>query len=210
MSPQLILKRSEKTTKIWIQRQFQPFGIIPDYVEPTRILDPIVVMAPSGCFCVEGWELVQKALDDQRETIRCHVAHVREISEKELAIRKVAVRTVPEGGKASYAETIRNVSILCIMLSASTDNPIIYSHGGARRGNNFSNNLEENIRVLLAERLLKSVTTISKYLNHAEYINVATMNTLVELRTEKEFLRKSPGGQKEHADEAGVGQGSGK
>ena len=75
----------------------QPVGIIPDYVEPTRVLDPIVVVAPSGCFCVEGWEMVQKALKEQEATIRCHVAHVQEVSENELAIRKVAVRAVPEG-----------------------------------------------------------------------------------------------------------------
>ena len=119
-------------------KTIQPVGIIPDYVEPTRVLDPIVVVAPSGCFCVEGWEMVQKALKEQEATIRCHVAHVQEVSENELAIRKVAVRAVPEGGKASYAETVRNVGILFTRLSAGADNPIIYSHGGARRGNNFS------------------------------------------------------------------------
>jgi hypothetical protein len=166
----------------------QPIAIIPDYLEPTSSLNPIVVKAPAGCYCIEGWQMIQEAIGSGRSPITSHVFHVQEISENELAIRKAAMRMLPQGGKASYAEIMRNARILFNLLASSMENPIIYSHGGVRKGAAFPENREENIRLVLAERLGKSVTTISKYLNHAEYLTDEAISALVQAGEDKEFF----------------------
>jgi hypothetical protein len=73
----------------------------------------------------------------------------------------------------------------------STDNPIVISHGGARRGVNYTDNREENIRELLAERLGKSKTTINKYLSHGEYLIDYSLNTLIESNEGKAFFEEA-------------------
>jgi hypothetical protein len=107
------------------------------------------------------------------------VFYIPEYSETELAIRKVAIRTMPIGGICSYTELVRNANILFNMLLASSENPVVFSHGGARRGPAYADNREDNIRSLLAERLAKSITTINKYLNHGEYLNEETMGEIL-------------------------------
>jgi hypothetical protein len=169
-------------------REIQPFTGIPDYLEPTRSPNPIVVKSKGVCQCIDGWELVNKALADGRSTLLCYIFQASSDSPTEIALRKVAIRVLPQGGKSSYAETMRNVSIAFKMLASSQENPIVYSHGGARRGSNFTSNREENIRLVLAERLEKSPTTISKYLNHAEYLSDEAISALVQAGADKEFF----------------------
>ncbi len=172
-------------------QEIQPISIIPDYLEPTSSLNPIVVKGPTGCYCIEGWKMIQDAIGSGRSGIACHVFNVREISENELAIRKAAIRMLPQGGRASYAEIIRNARILFNLLASSMETPIIYSHGGVRKGAAFPENREENIRLVLAERLGKSVITISKYLNHAEYLSDEAMSALIQAGADKEFFEKA-------------------
>lgn len=171
--------------------EIQPIPIIPDYVEPTSSLNPIVIKGPAGCHCIEGWPLIQEALKAEARVIRCLVYTLTDISDEELAIRKVAIRVVPQGGNASYAEIVRNVRILFQLLCATAENPIIYSHGGARRGAVFSNNRGDNVRAVLAERLKKSITTINKYLNHGENLTDEAISALVQARADKEFFEKA-------------------
>jgi hypothetical protein len=83
---------------------------------------------------------------------------------------------------------VRNAGIIFKMMMDSTDNPIVISHGGARKGANYTDNSEDNIRIVLAKRLGKSVTTINKYLNHSEFLKSEAMQALVSAEIGKEFF----------------------
>jgi hypothetical protein len=95
---------------------------------------------------------------------------------------------MPQGGTCSYAELVRNARILFYMLMASAENPIVFSHGGARRGAGYTENKENNVGTLLANRLGKSVTTINKYLNHSEFLNAEVIEALINAGADKEFF----------------------
>ena len=169
--------------------RIQHCNLIPSYREPTTSKNPIVVRTSHSCHCIDGWEQIQDASSKKDTHVRCHVFDLQVCSEQELAIRKVAVRTMPQGGRASYSELVRNTKLLCDMLTSSLENPLMYSHGGARRGGNYTpNNREENVREILAERLGKDLATISKYLNYAEYLNPETLEALVDLKADKRFF----------------------
>jgi hypothetical protein len=172
-------------------KAIQPITSIPDYVEPASCTNPIVVKTPSSIYCLENWSLVRQALEAGQPMITCHIYHVAEVSGAELAIRKVAIRVVPQGGMDTYAERIRNVRILFNMLIQTLQNPLVYTHGGVRKGSSFTSNREDNVRIVLAERLQKSPTTISKYLNHAEYMSEEDLDTLARARAGKEFFEKA-------------------
>ena len=172
------LKSSQTTQSISSQpviaeldiENIQPFKQIPDYTCHTISPVPIVVISPTSCSCIDGWDLIQGAKSAGCSTIACYAYYIPKHCETEIAIQKVAVRTMPQGGTCSYAELVRNARILFYMLMAAAENPVVFSHGGARKGVNYIDNREENIRELLAERLGKSKTTINKYLSHGEYL----------------------------------------
>jgi hypothetical protein len=88
-------------------------------------------------------------------------------------------------------EIVRNTRRLFTMLMESHEPPTVFSHGGARRGVAYTDNKEDNIRVLLAERLGKSKTTINKYLCHSEYLNDETLAALFEKSMGKDFFEKA-------------------
>jgi hypothetical protein len=158
----------------------QPCPIIPDYKKPTTSALPIVVRTPVGEFCIDGWNFVEQAKAAGQATIRCHISQIDNHSNIELAIRKAAIRVIPQGGKCSHAEQVRNTNRLYQELRKTSDNLVLFSHGGDRRGVAFTSCRENNIRIILATRLNKSPTTIAKYLQHSEYLNNATMESLVE------------------------------
>ena len=168
--------------------QIQPFRAIPDYVELTSSLYPIVVKTPTAITCIEGWSLVEQAKEAGKSSLTCHVHHVADASQEELAIRKVASRTKPLGGIAGYAEKARNVSKAFLMVKESNENPIVFAHGGARRGIVFASTRDENIRIVLGKRLEKSQATIGKYINHGDYIGDEEMQILGQGDADKEFF----------------------
>jgi hypothetical protein len=168
--------------------KIHPFQQIPDYTSPTISPVPIVVISPASCTCIDGWDLIQSAKSVGSSTIASYSFYIPDHSETEIAIRKVAVRTIPQGGTCSYAELVRNAGILFKMLMSSTDNPVAFSHGGSRRGAGYTEGKENNIRMLLANRLGKSVTTINKYLNHGEYLNAEVIDALIKAEVEKGFF----------------------
>lgn len=167
--------------------ELEHFIDIPDYLEPTKLAYPLVVESSAGAFCLEGWALVERVKSEGKMRLPCHIHRIRDHSAIELALRKVSMRTAPQGGKAMYSELVRNTQFLLKILSQCLEDPIIFSHGGARKGEKFSTNREENLRLVLAERLGKSVTTISKYVNHGEYLDEETLQKLVVLKAEKSF-----------------------
>jgi hypothetical protein len=172
-------------------QKIHPFQLVPDYTLPTKSPHPIVVISPTSCSCIDGWDLIQKAKTTDNTKIDCYAFYIPDHNQTEIAIQKVAIRTMPQGGTCSYSELVRNARILFYMLMDSADNPVVFSHGGARRGVNYTNNKEENIRELLAERLGKSKTTINKYLSHGEYLIDYSLNTLIESNEGKAFFEEA-------------------
>ena len=169
-SPQVFSNTHEYFDDIDIN-VIEPFNDIPDYIGET-ISQYTTVLNTSGHFiCLDGWSLIEEARREQRESVRCLIQVADNCPKEEIAIRKVATRIIPANGKCTYLETIRNVKALYQMLMATRENLVCFHHGGRRRGNEFINNKEENIRLILATRLGKSPNTISKYLNHGEHLS---------------------------------------
>lgn len=104
------------------------------------------------------------------ERLLCRVKYLRLPDgadlQTELAILKSAVRMGTQGGHASYAEKVANARRLYSMLEASTENPLIYGRGGARTKGQSGNNLADNIRWVIQNRLGKDQDTVSQYLLH--------------------------------------------
>ena len=169
----------------------QHFTAIPDYKQPTDSRYPIVIKTPLGHFCIDGWNLLEEAKADGNTTIRCAVDELADHCEEELSIRKACLRTRPRGGIGSYAETVRNTKCLEQILLASNRDLRIFRHGGARRGEAFTNNRQENVRHVIALRLGKSVSTVNQYLNHASFLSDETLNFLTEIGAGKEFFEEA-------------------
>jgi hypothetical protein len=170
------------------KQEIQAFQIIPDYDSSTVSPYPVIVKSPTSCHCVDGWDKVESSIAQNQSTLTCHVFYIPEFSETEIAIRKVAIRTMPLGGICSYTELVRNVSILFNMFLASAENPVVFFHGGARRGVNYTENKKNNVRILLANRLGKSVTTINKYLQHGKNLSEEVLQTLIRADVQKGFF----------------------
>lgn len=166
-----------------------PFTDIPDYQERTTSPHPIVVRSPNTCHAIDGFDLVAEAKARNETTVTCHVYYIPQFSAIEVAIRKAGIREVSTNGPASYAELARNARHVYSMIHESTENLVVYSHGGTRRGVTFVNNREDNIRILLAERLGKSPSTVSKYVTYTEYLSDEAMETLAQSRTSKSFFQ---------------------
>jgi len=166
----------------------EPCPLIPDYKTPTVSTLPIIVQTPDAHFCIDGWNLIEQAKAAGRATIRCHIYHITEHSNIELAIRRTAIRVMPQGGKCLYAELIRNTSRLYQALLDKLDDLVMFAHGGVRRGDGYIDSSENNIRLVLAERLGKSPNTISKYLQHGNYLNNEMLQTLINDNVKKGFF----------------------
>ena len=187
----------------------QPCPIIPDYKEPTASTLPIIAQTPDASFCIDGWDFIEQAKAVGRSTIRCHIFHIAHHSDIELAIRKAAIRVMPQGGKCSYAELVRNTHRLYQALQNTSDDLVLFSHGGDRRGVGFTDSKENNIRVVLADRLGKSPTTINKYLQHGDGLNDAAMEELVDAGAPKQFF-EAVQTQKEDRDSRITSRGKGR
>ena len=172
-------------------KAIQPHRLIPDYRDPTESTLPIVVQSPVGNFCIDGWRLIDQAVASGQPVMRCAIISLQEHSDTELAIRKVEVRTKPRGGTCLFAESVRNTSILAKILVDEIENPIVFSHGGARRGGNYTNNKEDDLRQVLSERLGKNRSTINDYLYFGRQLNDEAMDTLIAQKASKAFFEKA-------------------
>ena len=166
----------------------QPFRIIPDYTITTDLKYPTVAKTPLGYICLDGWNLIQGATATGKIVLKCFVEEIEEHSNGELAIRKVTLREKPRGGTCSYAESVRNTSILEDILLDSDMDLKVFQHGGSRRGEAFTNSKQENVTKVLSFRLGKSVSTILQYLNHSMFLNDETLNFLIEKEVDKDFF----------------------
>jgi len=185
-TPHLITSKEYKRLPIAEIIQYKG---IDDYMEPTTSIYPTVVRTPIHYYCIDGYNLIEKAIQEKSASILCHIIYITTESEIELAIRKTATRIVSDEGKPYYAELVRNCKKLLSLLIETTENPVMYSHGGKRKGVNYNpDNKEENIRVLLKERLGKSISTVNKYLNYGENLDEAILDTLVQSKEGKKFF----------------------
>ena len=132
--------------------------------------------------------MVEQAKEAGKSSLTCHILHVADTSQEELAIRKVASRTKPQGGIAGYAEKARNVSKAFRMVKESNENPVLLAHGGDRRGIVFTSLRDENIRIVLGKRFGKSSPTIGKYINHGNHISEEAMQILAQQEADKEYF----------------------
>ena len=164
------------------------FMLIPDYQDMTISAHPTVVRTPTRLVCIDGFEMVSGAMQTNQQQIRCYTISINSDDDNELAIRKASQRVLPAGGKCSYAELVRNVKIIFNLLCATTNNPVVYQHGGVRRGEKFTGNREDDVRTLLEIRLGKSRATINKYLSHGEYLTETLLQQLVENKAKKEYF----------------------
>jgi len=172
-------------------KSIQPHRLIPDYRDPTESILPIIVQSPAGFYCIDGWNLIEQAIAAGQPAIRCSILQMQEHCDIELAIRKVEVRTKPRGGPCLFAELVRNTSILEKILMDEMENPIVFSHGGARRGLNFSDNKLDDLRQVLSERLGKSRNTINEHLNFARHLTDEAKDTFVAQKTGKAFFEET-------------------
>ncbi len=186
VTPRLISRKEYKSLPV---NEIIQYKGIDDYIEPTTSIYPTVVKTPTHCYCIDGYDLIEKAIQEKSKFILCHIIYISTESEIELAIRKTATRIVSEAGEPYYAELVRNCRKLSSLLIKTTENPIMYSHGGKRKGINYCpDNKEENIRILMAERLGKSDSTVNKYLNYGENLDESILDTLVQSKEGKKFF----------------------
>ena len=169
----------------------QQCPLIPEYKDPTESTLPMVVHTPEAFVCIDGWNLVDQARAEGQTTVRCHVYQIQEHSDTELALRKAAIRTKPVGGTCCYAERVRNTKLLAELLMDEMENPTVFSHGGGRRGANFTNNREDDLREVLSERLGKDRNTINSYLNYGRFLTNEIMEMLVAQNTGRAFFEKA-------------------
>ena len=172
-------------------KSLQACPLIPDYRDPTESTLPIVIHTPEAFFCIDGWNLIEQARAAGQSNVCCHVFQIQEHSDTELALRKVAVRTKPLGGTCCYAEGVRNTKIVWEMLMNAMENPIVFSHGGDRRGTSFTDNREDDIREVLSERLGKDRSTINAYLNFGICLTNEAMDALIAQNTGRAFFEKA-------------------
>jgi hypothetical protein len=154
------------------------FTGIPDFKKTTRSPYPIIVKSPVSIQCIDGWEMIEQAKQRNETSIVCEIIHILRDSGIETAIWKASVRTKPLAGRCIYAEEVRNTCRLFTMIE-SMENPVIFSHGGVRRGDSYIDRPENNIREVLADRLGRDPKTISKYLQHGNYLNDETLQMLI-------------------------------
>ena len=77
---------------------------------------------------------------------------IDEHNKLELILLKLSGRTKPENGTARYSEMILGVKYVISQLNANGVDVKSYSHGGARKGEEFNADQEHNIYVLLSEK----------------------------------------------------------
>ena len=100
----------------------------------------------------------------------------------------MAIRVLPQGGRASHAEMVRNCGILFGRLIASSASLAVYTHGGARRKYELGEDQEKNVRQVLSARLDKSTKTISNYIAHGSHLNPDTLEFLIKENASKRFF----------------------
>lgn len=166
------------------------FTLIADFFHPTSNDRPIVVRDPESLSCIDGWDLIEKARNEGLETISCEVDTMAVHAEEELCLRKAAIRSATRGGRGEYLENARNARDLRIMLLSSNEDLRDLGHGGQRRGEGSIANREDNVRVIVANRLQKDPDTVNTYLRHLEYLSNEAIQVFIARGAKKQDFEK--------------------
>jgi hypothetical protein len=123
----------------------------------------------------------------------CHVFNeTEEVSESDLALWKTRARLISEQGEPHYAEKIRNCKKVLALLQQTTENPVMNSHGGVRKGEGYiPPNKEDDLRALMAKRLGLATKTTDKYICYGEYLDEDILDTLVKKKVTRDFFVKA-------------------
>lgn len=160
--------------------QVQQINAINNYLDKSDFLCPIIVRDPSGDYLIDGQHYFDEARLTDSDEVTCFVYHVESHDATELALRKYAIRLKAQGGSPTYPEIIRNTRQVIRLLEADgVELKSYYSHGGSRKGETFSGDVDDDIRIVLMNRTGKSRTSINDYINYGDLVNDAVMDKLV-------------------------------
>jgi hypothetical protein len=168
---------SNKKLKIADIKQFKA-GF--NFIDDTEAHQPVIIKTPKGKYCIDGYEKIKQAKDGGKTEVNCEVFSIEEHNEAELMLRKIAGRVKPAAGKARYPEVLLGAKKTTEKLNTGSVDVKMFSHGGARKGEEFNKNKVHNIDVLLSERLGKSVDTVRKYRKIYSDVNDATFEDLAK------------------------------
>jgi hypothetical protein len=163
---------------------------IADYKDATEASMPLVTRTPIGDYLEDGKDLVNRARAAGETSIFCEVDTVAEHNLLNLCLGKAGARSKTRGGRARYAELVRNAYKLETQILQANPDLKIFAHGGRRIGENFLGDSANDVRIVLAERLSKSKNTINTYISHAKYISDHIMSLLIQNDRDKKFFEK--------------------
>lgn len=166
------------------------FKTIKDFRLSTRSAYPIVIIfKDSGhCHCIDGWNLVQQASNENKKAIKCHIFYMDSYDVAAVGIFKLALRSMPLGGTCSHAEMILNIRICFRLIAGGTQIPKPLGHGGDRKGSKYDNNLNQKIIELLAAHLGKTKRKIREYINHGNELSDEILEFLVKVGATRRFF----------------------
>jgi hypothetical protein len=162
------------------------FDYIPDYQTATTSMYPCLIISEEKVVCIEGWNLIVAAKKDKIKYLKCHIYFIKGINPLELALRKIELRCGSTWGRFIYPELIRNIKLVAALYKLEIKN---FTHGGARKGKNFSNN--DRIIDVMANRFNKTEGTVKKHLKYGHYLNPEALEELVAIKATKRFFEKA-------------------
>lgn len=161
---------------------------VPDYQEATSIDKPLIMESGGKFSCVEGWSIIEAANTDSKSTIECRIYHVQNHFDIMMALKKTTIRSLTEGGFASYSEMVRNISICIRKLLNESDQLCKYTHGGDHKSAEFKNdeyiNVKEILKLIYSKR---AKSTLDNYVTHGEHLSITVMNYFVDQEATAEF-----------------------
>jgi len=101
--------------------QLEQFLEIEDYAK-TKKSRPYCVIAEGKYFILDGWSMVEAARKNGITEIECFATTVSKYDPEDMALRKVAYRIKPEGGRARYVENVRNIKKIITNMRRRYDN----------------------------------------------------------------------------------------
>ena len=161
---------------------------IPDYHDASSIDKPLVMEFDNKLLCVEGWSILDAAKTNGKTTIECRIYHIQKYFDIMMALKKTTIRSMTEGGFASYSEMVRNINICVNKLLNESDQFRKYTHGGDHKSAEFKNdeyiNVKDILKLIYGKR---AKSTLDNYVTHGLHLSIAVMNYLVDQEATAEF-----------------------
>ncbi len=168
----------------------QSINRIPDPINPTSAERPYLAKTEKGYFCIDGSDKIATAAakSGSSSVVSCAVDTLAEHDDDDLVVRKATIRSATRGGKAEHMELCRNAVFLLNWHTSSNPNLKVNTHGGRRRGPEFTSNALDNAYKVLSDLLCKSETTIAGYVDHIKYLTAEAVRFFIVNRVKKEYF----------------------